>query len=1124
MKPTKSYSGFIDQKKNHHESCIHEIDGCPKNRILSRVFAFILIVGMSIGQLQAMPASPLPFTDTQPDGTEITLYIRGDEKFHYYEADGYTVLREANGSYVYATLDANGSLATTASQVGKSDPQAAGLQKGTLPAPAVIAETRGAALAMGPGAQSGPAPVDASGTVKNIVILMRFSDHTGRTLPTVSNVDKLMNAVGGDATYAPTGSVRDVYLENSYGSFTLDSTVFAWVTLPQTEAFYAGGGSGLNTGFHQAIRDALTAADPLIDFSQFDGDSNNYVDAITFLHSGYAAEFGGTDAYGATGANRIWSHRWSIYTGQFTSAEGIKVNDYHISPAVWGTSGTAIGRIGVICHETGHFFGLPDLYDGSGGSGIGSWGMMANSWGFDNSQWYPPHFCGWSKVDLGWITPTVITDSGTYTVPQLESPGAKVFKIAEHYASDEYLLIENRQAVGTDQKIPSGTGGKGGLAIFHLDDQASYTQEGFPGQAGWPANGNHYRVALLQADGNYNLEQGQGRGDGNDVYRSGHVTEIFPGTVPNIQGYQGGTITTPPYLIDNISATGTNMTFRFTHVEVPDMTSATDSGTSNSDDLTKDTTPTFTGTGRPGATLQVNSDATGNIGSTTVPGSGNWTYTPSSALAVQQQGIFASSDGVSTGNLTVTIDNVPPPTPSGLDLHVSSDSGPSSTDNVTNDNTPLISGNGSENGVDIQLHGNNEGFGTISGTGGAWSGSLTTIPDGPVTIFAYAIDAAGNDSGNSVGLPITIDTAAPTATINQDGSQADPASGGPVNFDVSFNEDIFGFAGTDISLGGTAGATTANISGGPRNFDISISGTTREGSVIATLGSGRATDLAGNGNGTATTSDNSVDIDIYGGTPLDATPFSFSNSSIYVPGALFAGDMDFFEFTLTEAAAITLGTMGSTNTFGSLFDMDNNLLNDPVADDDAGTGGNASSSAFLRAGTYKVEIKGGTGSESGAYDLLIDIDRLLNLQPDLRVGKTFSSTRGNGIYNLSGGGQTFTQISKKLKTITFHGKVENDGDAPDDITLRGTRKNSKFGVKYFDTLGNATAAMYAGTRVLSLGAGSSSPTRIQVKPSKRLKNRRTRKIKRTSFKAVVSGRSSLNPAIADVTKGVTKTK
>ncbi len=83
---------------------------------------------------------------------------------------------------------------------------------------------------------------------------------------------------------------------------------------------------------------------------------------MTFFHSGYAGEWGGTDAYGTNYVDRIWSHKWAIYTTTVI-LDGVRIYEYHINPSLWGRSGSAIGRIGVVAHETGHFLRLPDLYD-----------------------------------------------------------------------------------------------------------------------------------------------------------------------------------------------------------------------------------------------------------------------------------------------------------------------------------------------------------------------------------------------------------------------------------------------------------------------------------------------------------------------------------------------------------------------------------------------------------------------------------------------------------------------------------------------------------------------------------------------------------------------------------------
>ena len=62
-------------------------------------------------------------------------------------------------------------------------------------------------------------------------------------------------------------------------------------------------------------------------------------------------------------------------------------------------------------------------------------------------------------------------------------------------------------------------------------------------QSGWASNGAHYRVALLQADGLYQLESTAQRGDKGDVWHTDGNYVLGPNTVPNTHTYQGGIVT-----------------------------------------------------------------------------------------------------------------------------------------------------------------------------------------------------------------------------------------------------------------------------------------------------------------------------------------------------------------------------------------------------------------------------------------------------------------------------------------------------------------------------------------------------------------------------------------------------
>ena len=110
-------------------------------------------------------------------------------------------------------------------------------------------------------------------------------------------------------------------------------------------------------------------------------------------------------------------------------------------------------------------------------------------------------------------------------------------------------------------------------------------------------------------------------------------------------------------------------------------------------------------------------------------------------------------------------------------------------------------------------------------------------------------------------LTVLPDITPPTATIDQASGQADPANGSPINFTVVFSEPVSDFTAGDVTLGGTAGATTAIVTGSGTTYNVAVSGMTGDGTVIATIAAGKAHDAAGNANSAATSIDNAVGYD-----------------------------------------------------------------------------------------------------------------------------------------------------------------------------------------------------------------------------------------------------------------------
>eukprot|EP00543_Licmophora_paradoxa_P006710 CAMPEP_0202444340 /NCGR_PEP_ID=MMETSP1360-20130828/3460_1 /ASSEMBLY_ACC=CAM_ASM_000848 /TAXON_ID=515479 /ORGANISM="Licmophora paradoxa, Strain CCMP2313" /LENGTH=690 /DNA_ID=CAMNT_0049060317 /DNA_START=48 /DNA_END=2120 /DNA_ORIENTATION=- len=415
--------------------------------------------------------------------------------------------------------------------------------------------------------------VHTIGTVRVLVLLVRFADHTDRQLPPKEQYEELFIGAG-ISDVIPTGSIKDYLWRNSYGKMAIEVEVADWVTTDNTEDYYSFNVSGISHDTRRAYYPALDALDKQnFDFSPFDQNNDGLIDLIVMLHSGFAAEVGGRDCYNNRHhEQRIWAHALPAQADNWVSTRtGIRANGYCISTAIRGHCFARPARIGVTTHEMLHVFGLPDLNDSSGGwigKGVGEYDIMSSAHARNGAQILPAHLSPWSKMKLGWLNPIEIVMDGEYNIEASElAPDVFIVRAGFPRPDLEYFVIENRQPIGYDSLL-----WEGGLLIWHMDNSQYYLKNrGYPGQEGWPRNGKHYQIALAQADRLYDLETGRNSGDNGDFWRSG-MGPLGPGlveneattagTYPNTNSYIWGSITQTGLTFSDFSQSGTVMSFR----------------------------------------------------------------------------------------------------------------------------------------------------------------------------------------------------------------------------------------------------------------------------------------------------------------------------------------------------------------------------------------------------------------------------------------------------------------------------------------------------------------------------------------------------------------------------------
>ena len=175
-------------------------------------------------KLIAVPANSAPAKITQPDGSQLTVQLIGDEFFHYYQTtDGLVIQRNSAGIFEYLNLLSNDSIVLSGIKVNEITDRKAkeiafveGVRNKKIKS--VMYEK---SLSRSDSLQEDETqPLrSTTGTKKILCILIGFQDVPFSK--TQAEFHNLLNQTG----YNGTGSVRDFYLENSYGQFTLDVTV-----------------------------------------------------------------------------------------------------------------------------------------------------------------------------------------------------------------------------------------------------------------------------------------------------------------------------------------------------------------------------------------------------------------------------------------------------------------------------------------------------------------------------------------------------------------------------------------------------------------------------------------------------------------------------------------------------------------------------------------------------------------------------------------------------------------------------------------------------------------------------------------------------------------------------------
>ena len=439
---------------------------------IKKILALLALVLFTAHTVWAVPAKPGLRAYPDGDGGTIMVELCGDENAHFYRsADGYMLMRHADGSFRYAVTDGSMKLVAGSMKAHNAELRTEAerqflttIDRETVRTAYDLSlrlKTRRYATA--PTTVAGKEMLintyPTSGSPRSLVVLVEYTD----VKFTKENPQQLFNDMcnkDGFNVDGATGSISDYFKMCSNGKFTPQFDVYGPVTLSHPMSYY-GNNDGNEMYAHKMVVEACQLLDDEIDFSVYDTDGDGSIDNVYVFYAGYGEADGGPE-------ESVWPHSWDVYTGakERHYFDGKLLNHYATSNELSRGTGYNLDGIGSCGHEFGHVLGLPDLYSTAYTSAVtpGTWDVMDQG-NYNNKSHTPPCYSGYERYCLGWAQPKVLTNPCDVTLSHYSSKtlNDEVYIIPTE-RDNEFYLLENRQTEEWDKYLPWH-----GMLVWHID-------------------------------------------------------------------------------------------------------------------------------------------------------------------------------------------------------------------------------------------------------------------------------------------------------------------------------------------------------------------------------------------------------------------------------------------------------------------------------------------------------------------------------------------------------------------------------------------------------------------------------------------------------------------------------